>query len=278
MTGPVATRAGARIFASPLARRLAAEAGIDLATIEGSGPGGRIIRQDLAKASRRHSAAESKPDEAIGDQTASQPINPPVLPKRPGTHRFSRDIRLRDDEANSNWLKKHEDQQSPRLRDLAVFAAHMALQDAPKAHAAIDHEACETRPIALAVLTASGSATLEFPDIAAATLPDLSAQIRAFEHQAIAPQENTQGGLLIWDLTDRGIHQGDIAVPPGRDAVIPLAPPRRIPVVGTDGEIMAGTVMAITMNADQTAFDPATAARLTTAFCDRLEQLLSAPG
>jgi len=39
-----------------------------------------------------------------------------------------------------------------------------------------------------------------------------------------------------------------------------------------------GTVMAITMNADQTAFDPATAARLTTAFCDRLEQLLSAPG
>jgi pyruvate dehydrogenase E2 component (dihydrolipoamide acetyltransferase) len=56
-TAPPATRtAGARIFASPLARRIAAEKGIDLATVAGSGPHGRIVRADLDNAAPAGSA------------------------------------------------------------------------------------------------------------------------------------------------------------------------------------------------------------------------------
>jgi pyruvate dehydrogenase E2 component (dihydrolipoamide acetyltransferase) len=73
-----------RIFASPLARRMAQQAGLDLATINGSGPQGRIVKADieaaLSAARAQPTAAPSRPS-AVPPQPAGAPIPPPVLSK-----------------------------------------------------------------------------------------------------------------------------------------------------------------------------------------------------
>jgi pyruvate dehydrogenase E2 component (dihydrolipoamide acetyltransferase) len=63
---------GARIFASPLARRMAQQAGIDLATLKGSGPGGRIVKADIEAGLQRPAAATPKP-------AAAAPVAAPVV-------------------------------------------------------------------------------------------------------------------------------------------------------------------------------------------------------
>jgi pyruvate dehydrogenase E2 component (dihydrolipoyllysine-residue acetyltransferase) len=84
--GPPAGRGNGRIFASPLARRMAQQAGLDLTTITGSGPQGRIVKADIDAAlsatramPARHDAAPARPAAAPPPPTAPGP--PPVLSK-----------------------------------------------------------------------------------------------------------------------------------------------------------------------------------------------------
>ncbi len=72
---------GSRVFASPLARRLAGEAGLDLSTINGSGPNGRIIRADIEAA--RTAPPVAKPAAPAPVQAAAPPQAPAPAPVRP---------------------------------------------------------------------------------------------------------------------------------------------------------------------------------------------------
>ena len=65
---------GERIFASPLARRIAAEKGIDLAGLTGSGPKGRIVKADVEKAIAEGPRPAAKPEAAKGAAPAAQPL------------------------------------------------------------------------------------------------------------------------------------------------------------------------------------------------------------
>ncbi len=71
---------GVRVFASPLARRIAAQAGLDLAAIKGSGPRGRIIERDVREAEKA-----GPPPKAAGPveaATLSMPVTPPIIPEK----------------------------------------------------------------------------------------------------------------------------------------------------------------------------------------------------
>ncbi|WP_376091063.1 pyruvate dehydrogenase complex dihydrolipoamide acetyltransferase [Roseomonas sp. CCTCC AB2023176] len=70
---PVANGQGGRVFASPLARRMAEQAGLDLHGIQGSGPNGRIVKADVE-------AAQSRPKAAPAPQPAAQPAVPAAAP------------------------------------------------------------------------------------------------------------------------------------------------------------------------------------------------------
>ncbi len=77
---PVVVEHGERVFASPLARRIAKQAGIDLATVKGSGPGGRIVKADLEGAPAHAPAASPAPVAAPTPVAAPKPAAPaPVI-------------------------------------------------------------------------------------------------------------------------------------------------------------------------------------------------------
>ena len=73
MSAPTANGAGGRVFATPLARRIAKERGLDLARVQGSGPHGRIVKSDVEGLERADSAVTQPPE-----QTASTPKRPQV--------------------------------------------------------------------------------------------------------------------------------------------------------------------------------------------------------
>src|SRR5207245_5166384 len=82
MPAPAASGDGQRILASPLARKIAAERGIDLRAVRGSGPGGRIVRQDVESLQPGAPAAgAAAPAEEIDDVVESAPT-PPIAGDR----------------------------------------------------------------------------------------------------------------------------------------------------------------------------------------------------
>src|SRR5690606_15979144 len=78
--GAASTGANGRIFASPLARRLAAEAGIPLEAIDGSGPHGRIVKSDVEKAKKEGARRPvTQAEQAAGQMPAAAPTAQPGL-------------------------------------------------------------------------------------------------------------------------------------------------------------------------------------------------------
>jgi len=77
---PAVPNGGARIFASPLARRLAREAGLDLAALAGSGPHGRIVKSDVEAAARNGAAAAAPKTGMTGTAMTARPAAPAVPP------------------------------------------------------------------------------------------------------------------------------------------------------------------------------------------------------
>jgi pyruvate dehydrogenase E2 component (dihydrolipoamide acetyltransferase) len=75
-----AAASATRVFASPLARRMAAEAGLDLASLKGSGPHGRIVKADVEAGAAARSGAGAVP---VGTPIPSPPVPPPELPPGP---------------------------------------------------------------------------------------------------------------------------------------------------------------------------------------------------
>ncbi len=97
--GPVPVKGGEKVFASPLARRIAKNEGVDITAVKGSGPHGRIVRADVEKAI----AGGAKPAAAPASAPAAQPAAAPALATGPST-----DAVLRNFAEGSYELVKHD--------------------------------------------------------------------------------------------------------------------------------------------------------------------------
>jgi len=83
-----AVPAGERVFASPLARRMAQQAGVDIATVKGTGPSGRIVKADIEAAQRQPAAAAPAATPAAAPIAAAAPAAKPVAPAITAAHRL----------------------------------------------------------------------------------------------------------------------------------------------------------------------------------------------
>lgn len=282
---------GGRIFASPLARRLARERGIDLAGISGSGPRGRIVKRDLdtlVPASRASAAAVAA---APAGESAFREI-PHSGMRRTIARRLSeskasiphfylsvdcrvdRLLALRS-EFNATAARKIS------INDFVVRAVAIALREVPEANVAWTDTAMRQfahADIAVAVATDDGLIT---PIVRAAdTRPvsAISAEIADLAERARAgrlkPSEYQGGSFSVSNLGMYGVDEFAAIVNPPQAAILAVGAVQRRPVVEGDA-LVAGSIMRCTLSVDHRAIDGALAGRWLAEFRRLVESPMS---
>ncbi|PRZ47836.1 pyruvate dehydrogenase complex dihydrolipoamide acetyltransferase [Tritonibacter scottomollicae] len=300
---------GSRIFASPLARRIAADKGLDLASIKGSGPRGRIIKVDVENATAAPKA-EAKTTAPAAAQAAAAPAGPSAdaVAKMYEGREFEevkldgmrktiaarlteakqtiphfylrRDIQL---DALLKFRSQLNKQLEPRgvklsVNDFIIKAVALALQSVPDANAVWAGDRVlkmKASDVAVAVAIEGGLFTPVLQDSDMKSLSALSAEMKDLAKRArdrkLAPHEYQGGAFAISNLGMFGIDNFDAIVNPPHAGILAVGSGVKKPVVGADGELTVATVMSVTMSVDHRVIDGALGADLLKAIVDNLE-------
>ncbi len=299
---------GARVFASPLARRIAAGRGIDLSALTGSGPRGRIVRADVEAAEARPAPARTTPSTrtpasrpaATGDVArlyADRPHREIALDgmRRTIADRLSeakqtiphfylrREIRLDallDLRAQMNaGLAARGVKLS--VNDFIIKACAHALQQVPAANAVWAGDRIlqlEPSDVAVAVAVEGGLFTPVLRDAQAKSLSALSAEMKDLAARArdrkLAPQDYQGGSFAISNLGMFGIDSFDAVINPPHGAILAVGAGVKKPVVTEDGTLGIATLMTATLSVDHRVIDGALGAELLAAIVEALENPL----
>ena len=299
-------RDGQRIFATPLARRIAADKGLDLSAITGSGPHGRIVKADVANATAAPKAAApaakaDTPAMAAGPDTdvvlktyADRPFEEVALDgmrktiaarlteaKQSVPHFYlRRDIQL---DALLTFRSQLNKQLEPRgvklsVNDFIIKACALALQQEPEANAVWAGDRTlkfEKSDVAVAVAIEGGLFTPVLRDAEMKSLSALSAEMKDLASRArdrkLAPHEYVGGSFAISNLGMFGIDNFDAIINPPHAAILAVGAGVKKPIVGADGELTVGTVMSTTLSVDHRVIDGALGANLLNAIKANLE-------
>ena len=310
---PVAQKSadGDRVFASPLARRIAKDKGLDLNDVTGSGPHGRIVKSDVEAATaapKADKAAEKAPVGApAGVTMAAGPATDTVLKTyadRPFTEvkldgmrkiiasrlteakqsvphfYLRRDINLDALMAFRVTLNKTLEARGVKLsvNDFIIKACALALQQVPAANAvwAGDRTLQFTKSdVAVAVAIEGGLFTPVLRDAEMKSLSALSAEMKDLAARArdrrLAPQEYQGGSFAVSNLGMFGIDNFDAIINPPHAAILAVGAGVKKPIVGKDGELAIATIMSTTLSVDHRVIDGALGANLLNAIKDNLE-------
>ncbi|HZK75050.1 MAG TPA: dihydrolipoamide acetyltransferase family protein [Clostridia bacterium] len=288
---------GAAIKASPLAKRLAAELGVDLAGVKGSGPEGRIVREDveaLAKgkgqggASRQPAAPARRadgPDTELVEPTRMQAtIARRMAESKATVPEFTVTVEARVDQAVS--MRQQLKDSVPgadkvTMTDFLVRASALALRKFPEVNTSwVDGRFQRKRSvnIGLAVAPSQGMGLL-VPVVHDADLKDI-VQISIESRQVIErarsgrPAEGDLSGATfsISNLGMFGVDEFVAIINPPESAILAVGAIKDVPVV-EDGRIVPGKVMRMTLSVDHRVFYGATAAQ----FMAEIKRLLENP-
>ena len=303
-----------RVFATPLARRIAADKGLDLSQIIGSGPKGRIVKADVenataaAPAPATNSASTAVSTEQIA--ISSGPATETVL-KMYGDRTFDeikldgmrktiaarlteakqtiphfylrRDIQLDALLALRSELNSQLATRDVKLsvNDFIIKAAALALQSVPAANAVwAGDRVLQLKPsdVAVAVAIEGGLFTPVLKDADSKSLSTLSAEMKDMANRArnkkLAPHEYQGGSFAISNLGMFGVDNFDAVINPPHGAILAVGAGKKRPVVTPDGSLGVATVMSVTMSVDHRAIDGALGAQLLQAIVDNLENPL----
>jgi pyruvate dehydrogenase E2 component (dihydrolipoamide acetyltransferase) len=292
-----------------LARRIAADKGLDLTTIAGSGPHGRIVKADVenATAAPKAAAPAAKAAPAAASAAATGPSTDVVLKtyadrpfeevsldgmrktiaarlteaKQSVPHFYlRRDIQL---DALLKFRSQLNKQLEPRgvklsVNDFVIKACALALQQVPEANAVWAGDRTlrfEKSDVAVAVAIEGGLFTPVLRDAEMKSLSALSAEMKDLAGRArerkLAPHEFQGGSFAISNLGMFGIDNFDAIINPPHAAILAVGAGAKKPIVGADGELTVGTVMSTTLSVDHRVIDGALGANLLNAIKDNLE-------
>ncbi|ATG47214.1 pyruvate dehydrogenase complex dihydrolipoamide acetyltransferase [Celeribacter ethanolicus] len=309
---PAAPKAasGERIFASPLARRIAAQKGLDLSEISGSGPKGRIVKADVENATAAPKAEAPKAAAPAPAAAAAAPAGPSAdmvakmyegreyeeikldgmrktiaarltEAKQTIPHFYlRRDIQLDALMKFRGELNKQLEGKGVKLsvNDFIIKAVANALQEVPTANAVWAGDRVlqmKASDVAVAVAVEGGLFTPVLKDADMKSLSALSKEMKDLATRArdrkLAPQEYQGGSFAISNLGMFGIDNFDAIVNPPHAGILAVGSGVKKPVVGADGEIKVATVMSVTMSVDHRVIDGALGAELLKAIVENLE-------
>jgi pyruvate dehydrogenase E2 component (dihydrolipoamide acetyltransferase) len=295
---------GGRVFASPLARRIAADKGLDLSQITGSGPHGRIVKADVENATATPAsapAAQAAPPApqapssgaiaALYDGREYQEIALDGMrkiiaarlteAKQTVPHFYlRRDIKLDALLKFRSQLNKQLEARGVKLsvNDFIIKACALALQSVPAANAVWASDKVlqfKHSDVAVAVAIEGGLFTPVLQDAEIKTLSALSTEMKDLATRArarkLAPHEYQGGSFAISNLGMMGIDNFDAVINPPHGAILAVGAGKKRPVVGEDGELAVATVMTVTLSVDHRVIDGALGAELLQAIVDNLE-------
>jgi pyruvate dehydrogenase E2 component (dihydrolipoamide acetyltransferase) len=302
--------AGDRVFASPLARRIAAEKGVNLSSVQGSGPHGRIVRADVegakvvvapVSAAPAAAAPAAKPAMATGmsAETVMKIYADRAYTEMPldGMRRtiaarlteakqtiphfyLRREVRLDALMAFREQLNKGLESRGVKLsvNDFIIKACAVALQAVPDANAVwAGDRILKLKPsdVAVAVAIEGGLFTPVLRDADKKTLSALSAEMKDLAGRAktkkLAPHEYQGGSFAISNLGMMGIENFDAVINPPHGAILAVGAGIKKPVVLADGSLGVATVMSMTLSVDHRVIDGALAAGLLKVIVESLE-------
>jgi pyruvate dehydrogenase E2 component (dihydrolipoamide acetyltransferase) len=276
-----------RIFASPLARRLAKEAGIPVEDIDGTGPRHRILRRDVekavaARASRVADAAarpaveaayEDVPHSRIRRATAARLVQS----KQQAPHFYLR-ATVRADALVALRAEVNEGrEQKVSLNDLVVKAAAAAHAAVPDMNVIWTDDAVRrfsTVDLAVAVATERGLLTPVVRDVGSLIVTALAAQVKDLAERSRTGklrQEELEGGSMsVTNLGMYGTEEFAAIINPPHAAILAVGAVTEEPVV-VDGALAVGKVMRLTLSVDHRPVDGVVAAQWMKALVDLLE-------
>jgi pyruvate dehydrogenase E2 component (dihydrolipoamide acetyltransferase) len=300
-----AAKDGNRVFASPLARRIAADKGVDLTTMTGSGPRGRIVKADVEGASATPAAVSAPapatvamPASASADAVAKIyedreyteiPLNGMrktiaarlTEAKQTVPHFYlRRDINLDALLSFRGELNKQLAARDVKLsiNDFIIKACALALQSVPDANAVwAGDRVFNLKPsdVAVAVAIEGGLFTPVLKDAEVKSLSTLSAEMKDLATRAkdrkLAPDEYQGGSFAISNLGMFGIDNFDAVINPPHGAILAVGAGKKKAIVGPDGDLVVATVMSVTLSVDHRVIDGALGALLLNAIVDNLE-------
>jgi pyruvate dehydrogenase E2 component (dihydrolipoamide acetyltransferase) len=286
-----------RMLVSPIAARMAAENSLDLKSLTGTGPNGRIIKRDIEEALAGGKTAQPEVAKAF---TPSTQVGASAYREEP-TSRMRQVIASRLAESigpiptfyltveiemdNPLALRKQvnasvSEDQKISVNDIVVKAAAMALTKHPFANSSYQDKSIrfyEQADIGVAVAIDEGLIT---PVIRGANLKgflEISAEIKDLAAKAKAkklqPEDYTGATFSISNLGMFGIKEFTAIINPPEAGILAVGGAEQVPVV-RDGEIVIRSIMNVTMSCDHRVIDGATGAK----FLQTFKQMLESPG
>lgn len=296
---PAAPSTGGRVKASPLARRMAEEAGLDLAQIQGSGPDGRVVKRDVEGAMGQQAAPAAQPVEVPTSQQA-RTAEPARQQPAPSVAEGGTDVRITqmrktiarrlaqskftaphfyltvdvdmtaaiDFRTQLNALTAQRDLAKVSYNDLVTKACASALRRHPMVNASYledegvirQHDAAH---VAVAVAMPEGLITPVVRDADRKGLAQIAAETRELAGRArdgkLDPSEYAGSTFTTSNLGMFGISEFTAIINPPNACILAIGGIRDVPVV-KDGEVVPGKVMTLTLSCDHRVVDGATGA------------------
>ncbi len=292
-----AQAAPTRVKASPVARRLAQDAGLDVATLQGSGPGGRVIKRDVEAAARAAAEAAAAPTVAAPTPWPSPPDtefeDAPLSQMRktvarrlteslgPVPHFF---LTVDVDMTRALAARKRVNEllaargAKASINDLVIKAAAVALTHHPECNAWWQGDSIRRfhrAHIGVAVAVPDGLITPVIRDAHAKGLGQISTEIRELADRArdkkLQPHEYTGSTFSISNLGMFGIEEFTAVINPPEAGIIAVGAVEERPVV-VGGEVVVQPRMRVTMSCDHRVIDGAQGARFLATLKSFLEE------
>jgi len=274
-----------RVFASPLARRIARELNIDLARVSGSGPNGRVLRADVEAAARAGTAAVGTAAatgaayEDIAHSNTRRVIAQRLSEAKRSIPHFYLTIDCDVDALLAARKQANEliDGIKLSVNDLLIKAVALALRKVPAANAAWTDTAIRRFrdvDIAVAVAAPGGLITPVLRNADAKSLRQISAQMKELGARAKAgrlrPDEYQGGGFTISNLGMYAIREFSAIINPPQACILAVGASEQRAVV-RNGALAVATLMTCTLSVDHRAVDGALGAEFLAAFKKLIE-------
>ena len=283
-----------RIFSSPLARRLAAEKDIDLASVQGSGPRGRIVKADIL--------SFSPGNKSVGGNAPQASVV--SAPSGPGPKELADMLGMAYSEIPNNNIKKITAQRLQEAKqlvphfyltvelqidgllearrqindvadgayklsvnDFVVKACALALRAYPQANVSWTEEGIlqyEDVDVSVAVATPNGLMTPIVKSADQMNIKDVSLTIKDLASRAkdgkLKPEEFQGGTFTVSNLGMFGIKEFGAIINPPQSCILAVGAGEKKPYVDANGEIAVGTFMHCTLSVDHRSVDGAVGA------------------